>query len=279
MRIRSTESNHQFTNTLYRNISAYHLEGLTMDANRNFTAAVEAVELDAYEEIHVSEIFPEEELKAKYLLATSIKVPLYIITCKIDYFIIYKVSLDINRNLFFEEEFICDSNGFVNWWARIKKTQQPHPLLNGGQYRAGKTKFDGLIEATGQAWGGNIDGFVIRENKIVAIIDNISIGFTRIENKVADPARFFHKRGPKYTTWLSTVKLAKQLNVPHILLTIDANNPTAEVVGMSIIEHLDTSGVYYHNNVTPPNNIIRGMTNIINNINRTIQESKPPTFV
>lgn len=278
MKIRSTENNHLFTNTLYRNLSAYHLEGLTMDTHRNFTAAVEAVELEANEEIHVSEIFTEDELRAKYLLATSIQVPLFIITCRIDEFIIYNVSLDSNQHIFFKEVLVCDSNGFVNWWAQIKKTKQPHPLLNGGQYRAGRTIFDGLIEAAGQAWGGNIDGFVIRNNKIVAIIDNISIGFTRIENEVADPARFFHKKGPKYTTWLSTVKLAKQLNVPHILLTIDAKNPTSEVVGMSVIKHLDPSGIYYNNNVTPPNNILRGMGNITNIINKAIQESNPPTF-
>ena len=112
----------------------------------------------------------------------------------------------------------------------------------------------------------------------MCIIDDISIGFVKITDYRADPGRFFHKRGPIYNTWFSTVKLASNLQVPHILLTKNANDKQAEIVGISVIEFLDKSGIYYVNNQKPPENIIRGKSNIIETLHKLVLTSFPPKY-
>jgi len=286
MKKRTTESIHPFIAKLYNSLHAYHIEGLTMDKNREFTAIVEAIQFEKNEELNVFSAFSEEDVLAKWLIANELSVPLYFVCLKMGVFSIFEaieilrtengmlseISLNIVEELNEEE--------FVSWWAVIKKTTQTHPLNNGASSRAANTIFDEILESHGFAWGGNIDAFIVdsKFENVLCIIDDISIGFVDIENFQADPARFFHKRGPIYNTWLSTVKLANRLNVPHLLLTKNAKDKEKEVVGISVIDHLDLSGIYYVGGETPPQRIIKGINNIKRYIEEVIKVSVPPVF-
>lgn len=283
---RTTESNHPFIKKLYDSLHAFHIEGLTMSEDREFTAIVEAVQFTDTESLNIYDAFSEEEILAKYLIANELSIPLYFVCLKNGIFNIFTVVEEArNSEETFTQITIVQSNrfdeeGFVRWWAEIKKTSQTHPLNNGASKRTARTVFDEIIESRGYAWGGNIDAFIVDSNfeRVLCIIDDISIGFVDIENKMADPGLFFHKRGPIYNTWLSTVKLANYLNVPHILLTKNANDRESEVVGITAIDHLDISGIYYVNGQTPPQCIVRGIENISNYICNLVSIVSPPIY-
>ena len=272
MKRRTTENRHYFTEKLFGKLNAYSIENIAMDEERNFTAIIEAVEYNELEQIKINDVFKKEEIEAKLLMAKKLEIPFFFVAYQKGIYYIF----EINRN--HEQRLInkLDEIGFVTWWASVKKTKQFHPLNNGGLDRAYGTIFDRVLDKYGQKWGGNVDGFIIGNSDIQCIIDNISIAFVSIDNYKADPARFFHLRGPKYETWYSTVKLANMLKVPHILLTIDKNNPSEEVVGISVIDELTKNGIKYVDNITPPQRIVRGMKNITEKISELIKVSKPP---
>lgn len=116
------------------------------------------------------------------------------------------------------------------------------------------------------------------KKKIVAIIDNISIGEKSgsIDGKYANPALYFFKRGPRYETWLSSVKLARQLNVPHFLFTIDKVNPEEEHIGFTKIEKLTKNGIFYEKNKGPNENILEGLNNILLEIEKALKNTSVP---
>lgn len=272
MKRRTTENKHPFTEKLFSNLNAYSIENIAMDEQRNFTAIIEAVEYNELEKISIYSVFSTKEIDARLLMARRLGIPFYFVAFQKDNYYIYEIQQDADQNLIH----MFNELGFVNWWASIKKTKQLHPLNNGGLDRAYGTIFDRVLDKYGQKWGGNVDGFIIENKDITCIIDNISIAFVSIDNEKADPARFFHLRGPKYETWYSTVKLANTLGIPHILLTIDKNNPNNEIVGISVIDELTKNGIKYVDNITPPQRIIRGMPNIVSKIKELVSKAKPP---
>jgi hypothetical protein len=285
---RTTESDHPFIHKLYTSINAFHIEGLTMDESRNFSAIIEAIQFSDDEVLDIREAFSTEDIMAKFLLSTELDIPLFFVCLHKKVFTILRAfEQKIVRDdavTFSEVSFsvveTLDEAGFVVWWSKIKKTSQTHPLNNGANSRTSNTVFDQIIESKGYAWGGNIDALVVNSDftKVLCVIDDISIAFVSIDNNYADPARFFHKRGPIYNTWLSTVKLANMLNVPHILLTKDANNGNDEVVGISVIDHLDTSGIFYVDKISPPQRIVKGIDTIQKSIMDLIASSIPPVY-
>ncbi len=275
MRIYSSENKHEFTDLLFKEINAFGIGNITMDIDRNFTAIIEAVEYEDYEEIDIGSIFSKDELNARLLLADKISIPFYIITYQREIFSIYECEKN-NDVIVFELKHNFKELEFLNWWSIIKGTKQTHKLNNGAQFRVGDTIFHKVLKKYDLKWGGNIDGILIKNNEIIAVIDNISIAFVPINHPKADPALFFFKRGPRYETWLSTVKLSMMLNVPHLLFTLDKNNPRNEIIGLTAIDQLSRRGVFYVNNEKPSNNIKTGLKNIKESIFIKTLESNPP---
>lgn len=255
-------------------INSYDISGLTMNADRTaFTAGVEAFDLDENE---ISQIIPQNEGKlgnpfklesfpissehfnAQKVLCSFLEIPLYYIFRMEEQFLVCNMSLKdtiYNSNL-------LDYHQFIDFWSEMKGTVQTHSTaLNGADGRIGLTSIDDALRKSNLEWGGNVDGFIIENNEVKAIIDCISIraGSGPFDGERADPRLYFFQRGPRYETWLATALLAERLKVPHILFTIDKQDLQAEHVGMTTISALNKQGVYYKNDVYPYNNIVKGM--------------------
>ena len=80
---------------------------------------------------------------------------------------------------------------FINWWKEIKETVQTKPFVNGARARASKTLFDKVLVRHGLLWGGNLDGFLILNNKVVAVIDNLSCSSGKLKDYNPIKSKYF----------------------------------------------------------------------------------------
>lgn len=279
MKIRTSENAHEFQSRLFKRLRAYSLQGLLMSESHEFTTAIEAIE---YEEGDDKSKLPftENEIHAKYILAREAGIPLYLL-CYIDkLYKIIKVNDSNNRvKLSLEER--LDEKGFIQWWGEHKKTIQTKQLKNGGEVRLNETIFDSVLRKYGYEWGGNIDGFVLTEDRqnIEYIIDNISVSRPNLND---EPSRYFKstnpRHGPRYEGWYAAVKLANQIGVPHVLFTVDKRDERAEHIGFTVIDKLTPDGIFYVENIKPNNNIIERMENIVRIVNEKVKTASPPTL-
>lgn len=268
MKIRTTERSHNFRTDFFNKFNIHQLEGLTLDSDYNFTACVEAIEFSPHENINIKDIFTKDEINAKMIIADTLNIPFYIIAERNWEFYIWQVQKEQQ----FKPLYKLNNLQFVKWWANIKRTPQPKRLYEARE-RANKSRFDNLLEANGLAWGGNLDGFIVKENKVAAIIENI---FTKYDltSKYADPYLYFKSKGPNYNSWLPTVKLARFFNVPLFLFTYEANTNN-ERVGFTVIDSLSKESIEYRNKVHPWGNVIEGMGNIIQSAEKRLNEAPP----
>lgn len=276
---RTTErKNHSFQQKLFKEINAYDLQGLTMNYDRSrFTAGVEYFDMEPDEYLvfkqdqsdvyNLQGMLEIEHIHAQALLTRLLDIPLYYIFGYGDEFFLHQIILDNNKILY--KSNLLTTEELVQFWHKIKGTIQTHPInLNGAEKRANETRIDGILEKNYLAWGGNIDGFIIQNGEIVSIIDCISIGAASQRNTrdltdpAADPALYFHRRGPKYETWKSTITLAKALEVPHLLFTLNSVDTELETIGLTGIDFLTRSGINYFNEISPNKNVIYGLDNI-----------------
>ncbi|WP_270290857.1 hypothetical protein [Enterococcus casseliflavus] len=293
MNRRTTEdNNHEFQKNLYSKLNAFDLQGITMNANRDkFTIGVEYFDLsfEEYQQVkhqdsivyQIKGMLPFEHIKAQVIFTESLNVPLYYIWGYEDYFLLHELYRD-NDKIVYKPQWM-NTEQLVNFWRKHKRTIQTHPFdKNGAKTRAGKTRIDGILEANGLEWGGNIDGFIINNNKVIAIIDCISIGIASQRNThdltdpKADPAIYFKKRGPKYTTWLSTIILARALNVPHLLFTLNKVDTDQEAIGLAGVDFLTRERLNYYQSIAPNQNVVYRLDNIINTIFNLITQLKIP---
>jgi hypothetical protein len=271
----TTEIFHPFQDQLYKMLNAFSVENLTMNYERNFTSIIDYFELDEAESLNLTKVIVDNKCDSKLLLAKNLKIPYFLVFFQKDFFYIFNYDGNQQKQL---NHLKLNEIEFILWFKKIKQTHQTHQLNNGGQSRILNFHLTDLLIKNGLSWGGNLDGFVIENNRIKAIIDNISIAFTSIDNFMADPAKFFFKRGPRYETGLSTVKIANTLKVPHLLLTLNKNNPQEEVIGLTAIKNLNKNGVYYHEGIKPFENVIYGYENILRNIHQYINKVDFPNF-
>lgn len=272
MRIRTTERVHNFTKKLFERLQVFGIQGLTLTKNLEFSGGIEAIDYEPNEIIDLEKVFPRKEVYAKFFLTQVLGIPLYFITQQNELFKIYGV-LKIKDEIEYKLKYSCDGNGFVEWWKKLKGTSQTKGFYEAST-RVKKSSFDKILTANGLAWGGNVDGFMIKDKKIIAIIENIYTQKNPLNSEGANPAVYFLKRGPNYNTWLSTVLLAKKLNVPLFLFTFEGNNDK-ERLGFAVIDKLDPTGIYYRNNLSPNNNIIGGIDKITETIFQNLNQPTP----
>lgn len=258
----TTENNHNFTNQIMNSLNITAVDCLTMDENRDFTAVIDLLEIDAKETNNVFSLLTQTELEHKYILAKHLMIDYYIVYYWKMQFYISVIEKDATYNLIEKHLHTYNEIDFVTWWAKIKRTKQTHALNNGASIRVQNSIFHKVLEKRGLRVGGNIDGVMFEADRIVAIIDFITVKFVALDNIKANPADFFFKKGPRYETWYSTVKLSTLCNVPHFLMTIDGKDQLENHVGLTIIESLDKKGIYYKNKINPSTNIISGLNNI-----------------
>lgn len=293
MKVRSTENNHAFTKKLFNKINAYDIQGLTINHKKtDFLVGLEAIELESNEEFNfnlLKNAFPINNIYAKCLICDELKIPFYVLVSKDGLFDVY----DIKRNKSFNivqsfnfatkdsliiknEKKDMSETEFLDWWKKVKKTTQNKPFINGAGDRASKTIFDNILAKEGLLWGGNLDGFIIRDNKIVGIIDNLSAG--------SDITKYNPAEKDWFSVWILHINsvLAKTLNVPHFIFTIDKYHPDKEIIGLCAVDtlYLEKNGknIKYYNNISPDKNIIIGLDNISNEIDKMLKIVPPPKF-
>ena len=250
-----------------------------MNDRHEFTTAVEAVEYKAGDD--TSRVpFPRSQLHARYVLAREAGVPFYVL-CYIDgLYRIINVTEENGRVVLRVESWLNEAE-FIQWWGERKQTVQSKQLNNGGEARLGETVFDTVLRRHGYEWGGNIDGFILSgDNQHVAcIIDNISVSRKDLND---EPSHYFHssnpKHGPRYDGWYAAVKLAGQIQVPHLLFTIDKRDETKEHIGLTAIERLSPEGIFYVDGLKPNENVVEGMEAIVGAVNRKIRTAMPPVL-
>lgn len=300
MKRRTTENvNHIFQQILYKRIRAFDLQGLFMNKERDgFTAGIEYFDLDSkeYEIIKNSNMnpnstvlykqqfngfFSRDQIFAQCELTQELHIPLYYLWGYEQDFWIHEIQHKKNKLHCKASQWKTEN--LIAFWGKFKQTKQTHPKnLNGAQERAAETHIDEILEQNNLEWGGNIDGFVIRDKRIVAIIDCISIGERsqsethNLKDCKADPSLYFFKKGPKYESWLSTVTLAEKLKVPLLVITLDKVTPTKETIGLASIEYLSRNGISYYKHKKPNNNVINGLDDIASMIDKYIKQSVVP---
>lgn len=270
MKIRCSERSHDFTSLLFQAMEIYSLAGLTLSSTRNFTACVEAIEFAADEEADPRRAFSKPEVEAKFYLASLINVPLYFLVAQGGDITIYEIIK--KDGLYLRTIKKVSYQAFRSWWAEIKQTNQPKPIYEASS-RIKKTIFDTLLAEARLAWGGNIDGFMLRDKKIQVVIENIYTERHPLESPKGEPSYHFRDRGPGYNSWWPTVTLANTLGVPLFLFTFDVNS-NKERIGFAVIDYLNPEGIYYKG-PAPNKNIISGMEAIKKTIDDNLGQAPP----
>lgn len=277
MKMRNSENPHEFQERLYNELHAYSCQGLLLDQNHNFSAVVEAVELDENEDFSLG-LFDHDTLYAECILARELNVPFYIVCYKKEWFGIFEIT-EHNDTLYHDKRHCFKDADFAVWWGRLKQTNQVKKLENGGEPRINETIFDKKLREYGLEWGGNIDGFMLTESKrhVRCIIDNISVSHG-LEND--EPGRYFNspnlRHGPRYDGWYAAVKCASTLRVPHLLFTVDKNNVTIEKIGLATISKLTPENISFKDDKTAKDQVLSGVDAILRKVERQILVSLPP---
>jgi hypothetical protein len=284
VKIRTTENDHTFQKKLFERLNAYQLQGLLINSKDEFSAGVEAVQYEDYEEYRIP--FSEEELWAKYILTKEIGIPMYLVYYWKRLYYILKVNKVTQGKAkpSLVNKVGMNEDDFARWWKGLKGMPQTKHLNNGANVRTENTVFDGVLRRYGLEWGGNIDGFILSNDnkKVLCVVDNISVSVDDLRGNKADPGVYFHssnpKHGPRYEGWYGAVKLSNQLKVPHMLLTIDKRHPELEHVGMTFIDDLSPDGLSYIDNISPNKRVIDGIANIRQTYAKLIKCMHAPTL-
>ncbi|MFP5262403.1 MAG: hypothetical protein ACLGJB_10915 [Blastocatellia bacterium] len=270
MRIRSTERTHEFTKSLFESLAIFNLGGLTLSDSREFTAGIEAFELDEGEGLDFKKVITLPELEAKFTLSNILRIPLLFLVYESDEITVYQVIE--NESFRFKRLEKMAREQFPAWWRRIKHTNQQKPIYEATPRIAGSV-FDTELAKAGLAWGGNIDGFILKEGRVLAIVENIYTQKNPLGSHRANPATYFRTKGPNYNSWLPSILLAGRLGVPLFLFTFEGNSSAARM-GFSVIDHLGRDAIHYRG--APPNeNILSGFERIRKTIIENLSEAPP----
>jgi hypothetical protein len=270
VRIRSTERSHDFTRRLFTSLDIFNLGGLTIGDNSEFTACIEALELDESERLNFRGATTLTELEAKFHLSRALNVPFLFLVYQAGEVIIYQVMK--NGEFHFKTNDKIRLEELPQWWRSVKRTRQPKPIYEASS-RITNSVFDNTLANAGLAWGGNIDGFLFSDARILAIVENIYTQKNPLHSSKADPATYFKSKGPNYNSWLPSVLLANRLGVPLFLFTFEGNS-SEERMGFTVIDHLGSDGIYYRGG--PPNkNILDGLDTIKATVLENLIQSPP----
>ena len=229
---------HLFEHQFAEECKLFDLQGLLMNTEDSFTAAVEAFEIEN-KDLPIRSVkqavFSEEEWLAKISISEALRVQLNL-------FVHVDGKETIHRYIVTRAGFVgkepvqhqkISENDFVEWWRRHKttiQTKEYRPQLSGS---IKDSYFDVLLEKNGLKWGGNIDGFLILDQKTyrpTAIIEN---RFTEVASIYQyDPAKYY---GQDVQTWKPLRVMCRDLNIPLILCTYSKRRNEEQLLGMAEI--------------------------------------------
>lgn len=265
---RNTEGTHQFSKIIDTNLGIFDMQGLLLNRDGQFTAAIEAFERPAqapFTTLRQEAFGNEESLYVRACFAEQVGVPFYVL-----------VHIEgVNRIKFFElianthshrcecqNQFWLNEPDFIEWWHERKQTIQTKPYRDQFLGRVSRSYFDSLLEANGLKWGGNIDGyFVSSQDTNYRIEGIIEKRFTTKQSiNEYDPASYFNFGGGDYNTWKPLFTLKDQLSVPLYLFTYSRCEGELDKVGATIVTGLSRQGISYildaNNNEIAPNSYI-----------------------
>lgn len=286
MKKRDVERHHEFEEKIAKQCGIFELGGLLLNDNWNPTVAVEAFELTSEEkECSISALLESNGFtKTIYMdsvFAQKLGIPLFIIAHvqgrpRIH---LYEVQTgDRDNELLCVDHNVLTEQEFIQWWQAKKGTVQTKPYRDDFQNRAQTSYFDFLLESHGLKWGGNIDGYILKDcggvYSIGAIIENRFTTKTALSNY--DPNKFYvGYNGGDRNTWLPLMKLKDRLNIPLFLMTYSNRSEEQNQVGITKILGQSEDGLVYMKNqsdetVRPCDNILRDLSEIENWISQNM---------
>lgn len=254
---RNTECFHRFSDEVAQFCGIHDLQGLLLNENWRPTAAIEAYELSEPlgNRPLTGLVIPADELYIKCVFAERVGIPLYLLTCvqRQRDIMIYEFQADHNR-----KAPICVSAereseaGFIAWWRERKQTVQTKAYRRDLSSRIANSYFDRILEAHGEKWGGNIDGYLV--DRTSGDVDIRGIVENRFTNKVPlnhyDPQRYFQYGGGDYYTWLPLFQLHEQMGIPLFLATYSNRPGETHSAGLTVVKSLSQSGITYISDLT-----------------------------
>lgn len=221
---------------------------------------LEAVEYDSESEFYPENFFPKYEWVNKVNAAAFFKSKLLLLTHKHNdhiLFRLYDVVIEGNEVILKQMAIFKDEAMFIKWWKSIKKLSQTKRTVEAAPRQA-HTIFDGILEKYGTAWGGNIDGFFLSENRhnVTAILEVRQSSNSIVESY--DPAKYFLGSATKsgdFKTWLPLIYLKRTYRIPLILVTLSTRDTSK--LGYTEVSSINSEKLSYVNNVAP----IRNVTN------------------
>lgn len=274
---RNTEGAHQFSETIDANLGIFDMQGLLLNRDGQFTAAVEAFELPLYSQFTTlrEEAFgDEEQLYIRACFAAQVGVPFFVLLHREGQsrIRVYEVVADNQaRRCVCHNQFWLSEPDFIEWWHERKQTTQTKPYRTQFTERVQESYFDSLLESNDLKWGGNIDGYFVSTPEsnyhIEGIIEKRFTTKTYRPISQYDPAAFFRSGGGDYNTWKPLFTLKTQLSVPLYLFTFSRLSGEENKVGVTIIESLTRQGISYildknNNEITPNSKICNNETEL-----------------
>lgn len=248
MQIRNVELKTLFSEKMERICNIQNIQGYFYDQNKNtFNGIFEAATISNIEEEFRFRLLPFSfaEFHNKAVLAKALGCDFYFFLYK-EYshsVRIYKITASQEQH--YEYKFECEypEHDFLEFWKQKKNVKNKKSYIHGLAKRIDKSPFDMMLEKNGQQWGGNLDGFIIKNDRILGIIEE------RYTEKKAlrmyDPADYF---SDDLYSWKYLFAIKTKLNVPFFLLTFSKNKHNYEesnLVGITEIESIDNNKLTY----------------------------------
>lgn len=255
---RNTENLHSFSEEINKKLDIFDMQGLLLNKDEAFTAAIEAFEYsdrtqatsicqDAFETV--------EDLYVRSCFAEAVGVPFYVLLHKQrgSQVTFYQVSPDREKQQpVCVERFRLTEGEFIQWWRKNKQTEQTKEYRRDFRNRIRESYYDETLESNGLKWGGNIDGYFVdrnaEERKIGGIIEKRYTNKKSIEEY--DPADYFFCGGGDYHTWKPLFLLKEQMyqgkeDIPIFLFTHSNQEGEERKVGVTIVDKLTPEGIEY----------------------------------
>ncbi|MFC1872491.1 hypothetical protein ACFLYV_02080 [Chloroflexota bacterium] len=219
---------------------------------------LEALEYDTDGEFYPENFFTKNEWINKINTAAFFKSKLLLLTHKRHdhiLFKLYNVVIEDNEVVLKQVDIFKDEAKFISWWKSIKKLSQTKRTVEAAPRQA-NTIFDGILEKYGAAWGGNVDGFFLSENRrsVVAILEVRQSNNFLVETY--DPARYFlgtATRGGDFKTWLPLIYLKNAYKIPIILVTLSTKDTSK--LGFAEVSSINNNCLLYVNGISPTRNV------------------------
>ncbi len=266
MRKRDMEVQTQFSTRIKEDCHIYDLQGLCKDKNGNYSMAVEAIDMGNDPVEAFIEVFSDEELYAKAKLAERIGTVLFLLLHKRekmgqekkDEIYIEKVQAEGAELVNLSRENKLSEEYFVNWWRARKFGAQKKEYGDEMSDLISSSYFDSLLERNNSSWSGNIDGFLMKDGNVSALIECRFSSEKEIENY--DPGKFFEK---DKVVWNELYSLSTRLGVPLYLFTYSRLLASRQKVGITKIEEVTAEGLKYYKDTKPCNNILESSEQVL----------------